>query len=81
MLKLLMRHSTALANAANSCGANWLAVANAHAALARFCTLKLLTRHSAALGNAANSCESDRPIIANAVHCLHSGHMHAENHA
>ena len=44
-----------VANAANNDASHWSAVANAHAAFARFCELKSLMRRSAAVANAANN--------------------------
>ena len=56
--KSSIRSCATLANTANSCASHWLAVANAHAVLARFCTLKWPRRSSATLANAAKSCAS-----------------------
>ena len=65
-----VRHATlkggTLANAANTCSSDELAVANAHAVLASPCTLKSPTHHVAALPHAANSCTLDWPNVANA---------------
>ena len=65
-----VRHATlkggTLANAANSCASCSLAIANAHAVLARCCTLKLPRCSSATLANAANSCASCWLAVANA---------------
>ena len=52
------RPSAALSNASNTIASDPSAVANAHAVLARSCTLNLPRRRSAALANTANSSAS-----------------------
>ncbi len=61
-----MRHSAYFASIANNSASDRLAVANAHAVLARCCELKPLAHHSAALVKTANNCASTWLTVANA---------------
>ena len=55
-----------VANAANNDASLWSAIANAHAAFARFCELKSFMRRWAAVADAANNAASFWHAVANA---------------